>query len=91
MTYKQLSINEKINVKSWMEHNVNGELSKYGAKVNILQYVLIYCNDVDLIGRKHLDYPCTKETRLFRDHWRNTFRPLSTTLAWFNNYYPFRF
>ena len=84
MKYKDLNINEKINVKSWVEYKTNLILDKYyhgRQKVLVLPYVLILGNvhGSGIINYRY--YPCDKETRLLRENWKT----LSLSLYWNNN------
>lgn len=86
MKYNDLNINEKINVKSWVEHETNKILDRYykgRAKVKVLPYVLILGNvhDSGVLGYRF--YQCDRETRLFRNNWKHL--PPQKSLFWNND------
>ena len=81
MTYKELSIHEKINVKSWVKHNAEKYLpewylkyykAKYGmgCEIWLTAFILLQEKSSDSIFRKECRaYPCDRETLLLRKHW----------------------
>ena len=84
MTYKELSIHEKINVKSWVKHNMNEYLDKHFGKkvfeIVLIPHILIHQNTYNKSMLRCKDYPCTKETLLFRSNWKSL--PENKSLFW---------
>lgn len=97
MKYKDLNIHEKINVKSWAEHDGNVILKKCGVKgyINTLPFIILNEQLGKSMADTHRFYPCDKESLLFRENWKciggskSLFSsypyPYSAATAWLDN------
>ena len=87
MKYKELTIDEKINVKSWIEYYTNQAMSEYikNLRCQTLTYILIqeerFC-ELPYHVTCNKDYPCNRDTLLFRKNWH--FKHLQEP-AWIRN------
>lgn len=74
MKYNELSINERINFKSWFEHYTNEVIPRCFRILVLPQIFYEERKDNDLFypALCNKEYPCTKETLLFRKNWHVT-------------------
>ena len=66
--YQDLTIDEKINVKSWVCHSFEKADKEH-------KYLLFFARlgvAVNTFFQQNIDCPCTKEAWLFKRNWKQT-------------------
>ena len=61
MTYRELTIHQRINVKSWVRHDIPIPC--------VYHSVLLYDTGLPHQLADNIDMPCDRESRLFRRNW----------------------